>query len=261
VDHQYPLVTQEDYLHVVRLVAEIAVAEDTPTRWATLMGGIRDLVRGQTVMAGLGRVFDMQLEFESGTMRKLGGADDAYFRRIIESGKCRKHPMIEPGLRRFASEPWLVVRREDFFDDHEWYSFPFVQTVVRALDMGPTIYAASRIHPDRSLFLAVSRPWDDKCRFDARDAQCVDLLMEVGYRLATLFHARGVQESDLSTRLQQTLRGLLAGRSEKEIAHELGVSIATVHHYVSELYRRFNVHSGRELMAILLGHQHQPDKE
>ena len=63
-----------------------------------------------------------------------------------------------PGLPcvYYGTEAGLKGAREDFFDDQQWYAFPFVQSAVRALDMGPTIYAASRIQPDRSLFLAVS---------------------------------------------------------------------------------------------------------
>ena len=117
--------------------------------------------------------------------------------------------------------------------------------------MGPTIYAAMRTHADQSLFLAVSRSWNDACRFQQRDVQCVDLLMEVGHRMASFFHGRNT-EAGLSSRLRQTLHGLLAGQSEKEIARDLQVSTATVHHYVAELYRHFRVHSARELMAVLL---------
>jgi DNA-binding NarL/FixJ family response regulator len=53
----------------------------------------------------------------------------------------------------------------------------------------------------------------------------------------------------LPTRHQQTLEGLLAGDSEKQIAQKLGVSRNTVHVYVTALYRKFNVNSRGELLA------------
>jgi DNA-binding CsgD family transcriptional regulator len=53
----------------------------------------------------------------------------------------------------------------------------------------------------------------------------------------------------LSPRHEQTLRRLLAGDSEKQIARHLGVSHHTVHVYVKALYRHFDVSSRGELLA------------
>ena len=53
----------------------------------------------------------------------------------------------------------------------------------------------------------------------------------------------------LSPRVRQTLEGLLGGDQEKEIASRMGVSKHTVHVYVKQLYRKFNVSSRGELLA------------
>ena len=53
----------------------------------------------------------------------------------------------------------------------------------------------------------------------------------------------------LSTRMRQTLRGLLAGEAEKQIAYRLNLSRHTVHVYVKALYRHFGVSSRGELLA------------
>ena len=53
----------------------------------------------------------------------------------------------------------------------------------------------------------------------------------------------------LSPRQQQTLDGLMLGRSEKEVAAELGLSPHTIHEYVTSLYRIFGVRSRGELLA------------
>jgi DNA-binding NarL/FixJ family response regulator len=53
----------------------------------------------------------------------------------------------------------------------------------------------------------------------------------------------------LTPRVQQTLIRMLAGDSEKEVAHHLGVSRHTVHVYVKALYRHFDVSSRGELLA------------
>ena len=53
----------------------------------------------------------------------------------------------------------------------------------------------------------------------------------------------------LSPRQRQTLRHLLAGRREKEIAAAMGVSHNTVHHYVKAIHRRFGFSRRDDLLA------------
>lgn len=53
----------------------------------------------------------------------------------------------------------------------------------------------------------------------------------------------------LSPRMEQTLRSLLSGDSEKQVAMKLGLSPHTVHVYVKALYKHFNVSSRGELLA------------
>lgn len=43
---------------------------------------------------------------------------------------------------------------------------------------------------------------------------------------------------------------LLSGRSEKQIACALGLTVRTTHIYVQSIYRKLYVHSRAELMAL-----------
>jgi DNA-binding CsgD family transcriptional regulator len=54
----------------------------------------------------------------------------------------------------------------------------------------------------------------------------------------------------MAPRLHQTLELLLAGDSEKQIAGKLRLSPHTVHGYVKSVYRRFNVCTRAELLAL-----------
>jgi len=54
---------------------------------------------------------------------------------------------------------------------------------------------------------------------------------------------------ELSPRQEQTLRHLLNGDSEKQVARKLQLSQHTVHVYVKALYRRFGVSTRAELLA------------
>lgn len=56
----------------------------------------------------------------------------------------------------------------------------------------------------------------------------------------------------LSPRQRQTLQGLLAGDSEKQVAAKLRVSPHTVHIYVKSLYKHYQVSSRGELLAKCL---------
>jgi len=56
----------------------------------------------------------------------------------------------------------------------------------------------------------------------------------------------------LSPRLRQTLACLVEGDDEKRVAARLGLSQATVHQYVTMLYRRFGVRSRAQLLAHIV---------
>jgi DNA-binding CsgD family transcriptional regulator len=86
-------------------------------------------------------------------------------------------------------------------------------------------------------------------------------------QLVELFHAelgplvgRSLSNSgepsfvNLAPRQRQTLTCLLEGDSEKQVAARLALSIATVHEYVTSLYRHFGVVSRAELLARFLRH-------
>jgi DNA-binding NarL/FixJ family response regulator len=69
-----------------------------------------------------------------------------------------------------------------------------------------------------------------------------------------------VQPMSLSPRLSQTLDGLLAGDSEKQIATKLAISQNTVHVYVKALYKGFGVSSRGELLSRFIDRPNPPAK-
>lgn len=58
----------------------------------------------------------------------------------------------------------------------------------------------------------------------------------------------------LTPRQRQTLKLLLAGLSEKEAAHAMSISQATVHDHVVALHRHFEVCSRGELLSLFVRH-------
>ena len=67
------------------------------------------------------------------------------------------------------------------------------------------------------------------------------------------------ESAELSPRAIETLKGLLEGLSEKQVAKRLALSKHTVHSYVKALYRRFEVNSRSELLAIWISSGELPD--
>jgi DNA-binding CsgD family transcriptional regulator len=79
------------------------------------------------------------------------------------------------------------------------------------------------------------------------------LHLELGSLLGTALASPGEPApAGLSPRGRQTLESLLRGDSEKETALRLGLSVHTIHEYVTALYRHFGVSSRAELLARFL---------
>lgn len=254
--HPYHLLTHDDYLRVVRLAADVAVEADAGRRREGIAKGAVEMTGGQSALAVVGEARGGKLKCAAENLSQLGWARPDDLSELFTFGKYRNNPVIEPVFRHEADCCWRAADRREFFTETQWQRFPFVQTVARGLDVGPSLYAWCNLGVDhQTLVMSIHRPWNERRQFHRRDVQRLELLMEMAHRLGKALLPPDADETTLGPRLQQTLRGLLAGRSEKEIAAELGVRPATVHHYVFELYRHFRVHSARELLALLLGHK------
>lgn len=86
--------------------------------------------------------------------------------------------------------------------------------------------------------------------FTPRQRRMLELFhSQIGWTFRVPAPADSAAAASLSPRQQQTLRHLLAGDSEKQIAHKFLRSPHTVHSYVKAIYRNFNVSSRAELLA------------
>jgi DNA-binding CsgD family transcriptional regulator len=88
---------------------------------------------------------------------------------------------------------------------------------------------------------------DRGVRFSERERLLVQLLHE---ELAHDWNRVEREESArLTPRQRQVLAQLMAGASEKELAHELNVSPHTAHEHVKAIHRAFGARSRGELLA------------
>ena len=94
-----------------------------------------------------------------------------------------------------------------------------------------------------------------KGRFTADDqARAVFLLQDINWFHRRLVLSRRVSagRSPCTPAERRALALLLTGKSEKEIADELGPGLGTVHSRITTIYRKFGVQGRAELMAFWL---------
>jgi DNA-binding CsgD family transcriptional regulator len=132
-------------------------------------------------------------------------------------------------------------------DRRTWARSPFVQESMRGCGMGEYVLSLQFLRPSQGVVgLYVARPWGEK-PFSPRELALVELVhAEIARSL------RQSQEATLETlapRYRRALALLLAGKREKEVADELGLTPATLHQYVKAIYRHFGVSSRAELSA------------
>ena len=147
--------------------------------------------------------------------------------------------------------PCVTRTRQQLVDDRRHYASDYHHACHRpfGLDHG----LLSRYQPpgrDWHHELALVRATGDP-PFDRRECRLLHLFqLEIGPVIGAALAS--VETPLLSPRQRQTLEALLQGDSEKEAALRLGLSVHTVHEYVTALYRHFGVCSRAELLARLL---------
>lgn len=162
---------------------------------------------------------------------------------------------LDPSMPRLAQairSPLCTFTREQLLDQRDWYGSMHVQEFRRAARVDSFIYAAYSPGGDSGRSFSLHRPWGDR-PFNERERRLVDIFHQ---ECSFLHEPRTTVEPallrGLPPRLQDTLRGLANGRSEKQIAADLGLSPHTVHEYVKALHRHFGVQSRSELLALCI---------
>jgi DNA-binding CsgD family transcriptional regulator len=145
------------------------------------------------------------------------------------------------------------VRRQ-LIDDTAWYRSISFNEFRRVIGVDQCIYSVHQLGPNGMFSLIDLHRGLGERAFSGREQRLLHLFHEeVGRLIGTaLTRPSAPGRAGLSPRLQQTLTCLLTGDSEKQVAARLGLSRATVHQYVTALYRYFSVSSRAELLAQLL---------
>lgn len=152
------------------------------------------------------------------------------------------------------SGPLVTRTRRQLWDDLTWYRSQTFNDHHRISGIDHYVFSIAR--GPRSLYntIWVHRPVGEPA-YERRDWW---LVHTVHTELAAMMD-RSLATPDapgpagLTRRQRQTLDGLLDGDSEKQIALALGLSRATVHEYVTAIYRHYRVSSRGELLSRFIG--------
>ena len=147
-----------------------------------------------------------------------------------------------------------AVMRHEIRDDREWRRSTMLNQYRRPAFVNDFIISFSPNPRTGSVIVLVANQDTADAPPTLRGKAILTLLSQriapmVGTTLAT-GRQRGLH--GLSPRVRQTLDGLLAGGSEKEIAAQMGISRSTLHEYVGSIYDRFGVDGRAALMAYFL---------
>lgn len=234
---------------------------------------LRELPRGSTLqkrraLEGLTALVDAQVgvwvHVDSSSagrviLRKeidLGWSGDAERRAFLAYTNHEQWTALDPSmpaLARAFTAPLGTFTRDQLVPDRAWYGSEHVQRFRRAARVDSFVYTVYAPSSDEMVAFSLHRPWGARA-FSERERHLIDLF----HRECRFLHEPADELSPailrgLPPRLCETLRGLVRGRSEKQLAAESGLSPHTVHDYVKALHRHFGVQSRSELLARCLG--------
>lgn len=167
--------------------------------------------------------------------------------------------VLLPPLRGYADAHIVSTRMRDVPDDI-WYRSRMYTEFHTPVGLDFCAVSVWDLPGDRVDSLGLHRDAADR-NFSERELAVLKLFHEeLGRLIGPVLVAADDAHSPtrLPPRVRQTLRYLLEGDSEKQIAARMGLSRPTVHQYVTALYRHYRVSSRAELFARVLRRRTEP---
>jgi DNA-binding CsgD family transcriptional regulator len=254
----------EDISALLRLANELhELAPNPVVRHEHMLRSLGKVLGAQVGVSLIGRAgpsssperFDLcMLVYHGWTDARQRAAANEYFRTMMPANPVR--PSL---VKRSLRETPATYRREQLVADDEWYRSRYVQERHRAMGVDHAMYSVASIDRSRLMTgIAVYREERDTRRFTDRERV---LLRMFHSQAQWLYDSEPITSGPnsasplqivLSPRQKQTLRLLLGGDAEKQIAIKLSLSRHTVHEHVKAIYRSIGVSSRGELLAKFL---------
>jgi DNA-binding CsgD family transcriptional regulator len=249
------LLRAQDVRDAYRLIGECRDLGGEPALWqARILEGLGRLVGADAGAGGEGvwarpvhpvRPFSsFDVGFDARGRERLA----VYMREI--------GPVGDPIFRALRHVPGLVATRSrsQLVSDSEWYRSVSFNEYRRLCGVDHCVTSVCRVSDQGAVSVITGHRRVGERDFSPREVRLVEFFHAelrplIGRQLVSASEPR---PETLSPRLRETLACLMEGDSEKQVAARLGLSPATIHQYVTALYRRFGVQSRGQLMAYIL---------
>jgi DNA-binding CsgD family transcriptional regulator len=233
--------TDSALVHAMRVLSDLVGAPRAFWLGAVRLGTELDPAGGWRIR-GVRRMIEPRPEDEevSKLARQrldVGTTDAVTLAQVREAGTFRARLLRElapPGF--FATE------------DYEF--------LYRARGILDAIYVVFPLNEDAESYLGFYRMGDGASPFtpDDRDLLAYALrTLKWFHRRVMLHHGLLIAKTPLTPMERRLVGMLLTERVEKEVAHELGLTLATTHTYITDLFRKFGVSGRAGLTALWLG--------
>lgn len=245
-----------------RLIGECRDLSSDPALWQQrLFAGLSHLFGEVAASGGEGRLTGAR-----GTIVPLtaahGGFDvsdvPTYVAYMREYG-----PGLDPFIRAFPrlTDRAVTRTRRQLLADRDYYRSHVFDRYFRPGHVGHRLASIFPTPGGGAISLLHLHRLSHDRDFSSRERTLLEFIHnEIGPLVGrALVSAAEPTPQSLSPRLRQTLACLAQGDAEKQVATRLGVSHATVHEYITALYRRFGVNSRAQLLAHVLRRAARPE--
>jgi DNA-binding CsgD family transcriptional regulator len=247
------LLRVQDVRDAYRLIGECRDLGSDPVLWQTrFLEGLCRLIGAPMAAGGEGVLVHPRGELQPLTTFSAGF--DAAGQKALTSFMREVGPAGCPFISSLARLPGSVVTRTraQLVPDRVWYrsrSFDYHRQSHSGRQLASFCWTGGAAAIAIVLVRAVGEP-----EFAPRQQRLLDFFhAELGPLIGrALVSATEPTLERLAPRLRQTLACLLEGDSEKQVAARLGLSHATVHQYVTALYRHYKVQSRGQLLACVM---------
>jgi len=180
-----------------------------------------------------------------------GGFDSPRMARFLEAVE---HPdtgeMTIPIIRAMAESGGQVTRSRGQIIPDERFMMSPARPYWEVADIGPLMLSIRPL-PGYGISVVGFYRRPEAAAFGTRETKIAHIVLtEVPWlHHVNLPHQAAASAPQLPPRCRLVLNHLVLGRTRREIAEDLQVSVQTVNDYLKRIYRHFGVHSQSELIA------------
>jgi DNA-binding CsgD family transcriptional regulator len=245
----------EDVRDAYRLIGECRdVGGDAELWHRRMLEGLCRLVGSPAATGGGGRWSRPHHHVEPTLVVDVGL--DARAHKLYTSYKRELGPGGDPTFQALEHVSGrLVVRtRRQLVSDSAWYRSVAWHDYRRPIDIDNQLTSVYQVSDDGAVSVIALLRASSEREFSPREQHLLTFFHgELGRLIGrSLVGATAPSSDTLPPRLRQTLACLVEGDSEKQLAARLGLSRATIHQYVTALYRHFGVRSRAQLLALAI---------